>query len=96
MFVLITLAAASALRVSTSGKRHYPDFWTALRYAASISCRSRPPPATASTDFDLWPIFAPMWMLFLCCFASCSGSTGGGIKMIRALILYRQVDARNA
>jgi trk system potassium uptake protein TrkH len=26
-------------------------------------------------------------MLFLCCFATCAGSTGGGIKMVRALIL---------
>jgi len=32
-----------------------------------------------------------MWMLFLCCFVSCSGSTGGGIKLIRAQILYHQL-----
>ena len=31
-------------------------------------------------------------MLFLCCFASCSGSTGGGIKMVRAILLYKQVN----
>ena len=29
-------------------------------------------------------------MLFLCCFATCSGSTGSGIKMIRALVMWRQ------
>jgi trk system potassium uptake protein TrkH len=29
-------------------------------------------------------------MLFLCCFASCAGSTGGGIKMIRAQLLFLQ------
>ncbi len=45
----------------------------------------------ASTDYNLWPIFAPLWMLFLCSFATCAGSTGGGIKMIRAIILYKQV-----
>jgi len=45
----------------------------------------------ANTDFNLWPIFAPLWMLFLCSFASCSGSTGSGMKMIRALILFKQV-----
>jgi trk system potassium uptake protein len=32
-----------------------------------------------------------MWMLFLCSFATCSGSTGGGIKMIRAQLLYIQI-----
>jgi trk system potassium uptake protein TrkH len=43
-----------------------------------------------STDFGLWPIFAPMWMLFLSCMCANTGSTGGGIKMFRALILIKQ------
>ena len=30
-------------------------------------------------------------MLFLCSFITCAGSTGGGIKMMRAIILYKQV-----
>jgi hypothetical protein len=30
-------------------------------------------------------------MLFLSCFVSCAGSTGGGIKMIRAIVLYKLV-----
>jgi trk system potassium uptake protein TrkH len=42
----------------------------------------------ASTDYNQWPLFAPLWMLALCVFASCSGSTGGGIKMIRAQVLW--------
>ena len=45
----------------------------------------------ANTDYNLWPIFAPLWMLFLCSFATCSGSTGGGIKMIRALMPLKAV-----
>jgi trk system potassium uptake protein TrkH len=43
-----------------------------------------------SQDYDKWPIFVPLWMLFLSCIAASSGSTGGGIKMIRALILAKQ------
>src|SRR5258706_158076 len=68
----------------------YPSFWTALRHSAfnvvSVATTAR----FASTDFNQWPIFAPVWMLFLCCFATCSGSTGGGIKMIRAELMVRQ------
>jgi trk system potassium uptake protein TrkH len=30
-------------------------------------------------------------MLLLCCFCSSSGSTGGGVKMIRAQLLFKQV-----
>ena len=44
----------------------------------------------ASADFNQWPIFAPMWMLFLSCVSVSSGSTGGGIKMVRTLILFKQ------
>jgi trk system potassium uptake protein TrkH len=45
----------------------------------------------SNTDYNAWPIFAPLWMLFLCSFVSCSGSTGSGMKMIRALILFKQI-----
>ena len=44
----------------------------------------------ATQDFGAWPMFAPMWMLFLSCITVSSGSTGGGIKMIRALVIGRQ------
>jgi trk system potassium uptake protein TrkH len=44
----------------------------------------------ASVDFNLWPMFAPIWMLFLSCIVASSGSTGGGIKMVRTLILFKQ------
>ncbi len=44
----------------------------------------------ATVDYALWPVFAPLWMLFLGTFATCSGSTGGGIKMMRALLMFRQ------
>ena len=43
-----------------------------------------------SVDYAQWPIFVPFWMLFLSCVTASSGSTGGGIKMIRTLILVRQ------
>ncbi len=69
----------------------YPDFYSALRYASFNVVSIATTTGYASTDFNLWPIFAPMWMLFLSSFASCSGSTGGGIKMIRAQLLYMQV-----
>jgi len=42
-------------------------------------------------DYTMWPMFAQIWILFLGSFIACSGSTGGGIKMMRAIILYKQV-----
>lgn len=44
----------------------------------------------ASYDYAAWPTFAPMLMLLLGGFATCAGSTGGGIKMMRMLLLLKQ------
>jgi trk system potassium uptake protein TrkH len=68
----------------------YPSFWTALRYSAFNVVSIATTTGYASTDFYQWPIFAPVWMLFLCCFTTCSGSTGSGIKLIRAELMVRQ------
>jgi len=44
----------------------------------------------ASADYSLWPVFAPVWLMFLGTFVSCAGSTGGGIKMVRMVLLVKQ------
>lgn len=69
----------------------YPDFLTALRYAAFNTISVATNTGYATTDYAQWPVFAPLWLMFLGTFVACSGSAGGGIKMIRAMILYRQV-----
>jgi trk system potassium uptake protein TrkH len=44
----------------------------------------------ASTDYAQWPVFAPVLLMFLGCFVSCAGSTGGGIKLVRMVLLIKQ------
>jgi trk system potassium uptake protein TrkH len=44
----------------------------------------------ASQDYLLWPVFLPIFMLLLSGVATSAGSTGGGIKMVRVLILLQQ------
>ena len=90
MFVLITLASCVMIAWFLWQKGVYPDFMTALRHATFNTVSIATTTGFSSVDFNLWPIFAPLWMLFLCCFVSSSGSTGGGIKMIRAILLVRQ------
>lgn len=69
----------------------YSDPLTALRYASFNIVSIATTTGYSSTDYSLWPIIIPLWMLFLSGFCTSSGSTGGGIKMIRARILYQQV-----
>jgi len=68
----------------------YPSSWTALRYAAFNTISAASTTGYASADYDRWPAFAPLWLLFLSAWASSSGSTGGGIKMVRALLLVKR------
>lgn len=43
----------------------------------------------SSTDFGTWPIIAQLTLLFLMFIGACAGSTGGGIKVSRLLILVK-------
>ena len=44
----------------------------------------------ATADFNAWPTFLPFFLIFLSFFGACAGSTGGGIKIGRMLILWQQ------
>ena len=44
----------------------------------------------ATADFGSWPTFLPFFLLFASFFGACAGSTGGGIKISRMLILGKQ------
>lgn len=68
----------------------YPDFSTSLRHVAFNLVSIATDSGFVSQDYDKWPIFVPLWMLLLSCMSVSSGSTGGGIKMIRTLILAQQ------
>jgi trk system potassium uptake protein TrkH len=69
----------------------YEDFRSALRYSAFNVVSLATTTGYSNTDYSQWPIFAPLVMLFLSSFVSCSGSTGSGMKMIRAQILFKQI-----
>jgi trk system potassium uptake protein TrkH len=90
-FILVIFASVAGIAILLYGSGTYPDPLTALRYAAFNIISIGTTTGYATTDYTLWPVFAPMWILFLGTFLSCSGSAGGGIKMMRAVILYRQV-----
>lgn len=43
----------------------------------------------ATADFDLWPSFAKSILLILMVFGACAGSTGGGLKFARVILLFK-------
>ncbi len=88
LLLIISSCVVAAMMLQHAGT--YPDFLTALRHASFNLITIATDCGFASQDFNNWPIFIPMWMLFLSCLSASSGSTGGGIRMIRTIILMKQ------
>ena len=90
-WTVLTLVAGTVIVLLCLVANHtYPTVGTALRYASFNTVSVATTAGFASTDFGVWPEFAPVFMLLLSCFACSAGSTGGGIRMIRALLMFRQ------
>jgi trk system potassium uptake protein TrkH len=68
----------------------YPEFLVSLRHVAFNLVAVATTCGFVTQDFALWPMFAPLVMLMLSCYVCNTGSTGGGIKMFRTLVLFRQ------
>ena len=68
----------------------HASYLESLRHAAFHVISVATTGGYAISDYGQWPPFAPVLMIGLGCFATCAGSTGGGIKMIRVLLLLKQ------
>ena len=67
-----------------------PEFLEAVRqglfHAVSIGTTA----GFTTADFSAWPTFVPVMLLFASFVGGCAGSTGGGMKAIRVLLLIKQ------
>ncbi|MGY6278095.1 TrkH family potassium uptake protein [Methylomonas sp. MgM2] len=68
----------------------YDDFFISLRHVTFNLVSIATDCGFVSVDYDRWPPFVPWWMLYLSCVTACTGSTGGGIKLFRTLLLWKQ------
>lgn len=69
----------------------YDGVMTALRHAAFQVGTVMSTTGFATTDFDLWPSFSKTIMLILMLGGACAGSTGGGFKMARYVLLFKNL-----
>jgi trk system potassium uptake protein TrkH len=42
-----------------------------------------------SDDFSTWPLILPLLLIFVSFIGACAGSTGGGIKVVRILLMFK-------
>ncbi|TSE33590.1 TrkH family potassium uptake protein [Tepidimonas taiwanensis] len=89
-YAVVLLGAIALVTLVLLAQRVYPDAPTALRMAAFHVLSLATTTGYASTDYLQWPPFIPVLLLFLGTFVSCAGSTGGGIKMVRMVLLIKQ------
>ena len=80
--LLIALNTASYYETGTETLRH-----AAFQVASIISTTG-----FASVDFNLWPEFSRMLLIILMFIGACAGSTGGGIKCSRVLLLFKCIQ----
>ncbi len=87
-FYLILIGAATLLMTVTILPR-YPGFFTALRTAFFQVTSIASTTGFATADFNLWPLFSRALVVLLMCLGACAGSTAGGFKLSRILLLFK-------
>lgn len=84
--VLLFVICFSVLLKHHSYDSFYQAFDQALFQTVSISTTA----GFTTTGFSDWPLFLPVLLLFSSFIGGCAGSTGGGMKVIRVLLLTLQ------
>ncbi len=69
----------------------YKDLGETIRHSAFTVGTVMSTTGYATTDFDLWPSFSKAILLFLMMVGACAGSTGGGMKQVRLLLLWKNL-----
>ena len=72
-------------------KGFYGTLGETVRHAAFQVASIMTTTGFATTDFDLWPSFSKAVLLALMVVGACAGSTGGGLKCGRALLLLKSL-----
>ncbi len=85
------LVTCSILLITSDIYKLYDGVGEALRHAAFQVSSIITTTGFATTDFDLWPSFSKMILMLLMIVGACAGSTGGGFKCGRALLIFKNL-----
>ena len=87
----LLVVALSVILITFTISSLYPDFLTSLRHAFFQVSTIISTTGFSSVDFDLWPEFSRVLLVLLMMCGACAGSTGGGMKCSRILLLLKCV-----
>lgn len=87
-FAIIFISSALiAWNIKAPDQSYMASFQTSIFQVASIISTT----GFATDDFNLWPGFSRSLMAMLTFLGACAGSTGGGFKVSRVIILWKAV-----
>jgi len=89
-FYIVLLAAALAVIVMGLTQSQTLPFWGALRHGLFQLATFTTNTGLATTDYYHWPADVLFTLMIMSILGGCAGSTAGGIKMVRALLLAKQ------
>lgn len=91
----IGIVFASIALITVNIYHMYPTLESAFRHAAFQVAAIVTTTGFATANFDVWPEFSKTLIFCLTILGACAGSTGGGIKVSRVIILvksaYREI-----
>lgn len=82
---------AAILMITLNIRGYFDSIFIALKHAAFQVGSIITTTGYSSTDFDLWPTFSKNILILLMMFGACAGSTGGGIKVSRIIVIVKSV-----
>ncbi|MBQ2854239.1 MAG: TrkH family potassium uptake protein [Oscillospiraceae bacterium] len=88
-YFCIILASVALIVWNTRGL--YGTLEETIRHAAFQVASLMTTTGYATADFDLWPSFSKTILLCLMVVGACAGSTGGGLKVGRAMLIFKSL-----
>ena len=87
------LIAAATLSIAAGISKMYGGFGTALRHAFFNTMSIVSTAGFGTVDFVQWPEYAQYILVLLMFIGGCAGSTGGGLKLSRVMLLVKTAGA---
>ncbi len=92
-YTWVTLGGTATIMAVLMAGGTYASIGDALRFSAFQVVSILTTTGFVTADFEKWPMYAQLLLLVFMFIGGCAGSTGGGIKNVRALLLAKQVKA---
>ena len=88
-FLVIIFALVLVVTLTQLNFHHQMDITHALRISTFQVISVITSTGFATDNFSLWPVFLPMLLIYISFMGGCAGSTAGGMKVIRMMIMIK-------